>query len=233
MPENPAKLLHDRLKEWQSTPPGYSVLGYRAPDGDWITPHLEALVWIDQVRDHLRAIGWDKDLTEQFTTALSACAFSTRYQMTQTDSGSRKHIEDSDLALLSMLATTWGDITHEPDSPALAELADTAHEMISLIAGASYLDDEVRHYLLGLCQHLEKACTNIGVFGPGQLRSLVNELIGALAMYLADAPEKDRSKAGKLFDKIRELAGKVFRTAAPIALEKGIEGIAGALTTGQ
>jgi len=232
MPENPAKLLYDRLSEWATTPPGYSVLRYRAPDGDWVALHLEALTWLGQVRDHLRAIDWDEKMADSFMTALTSGVFSTGHEMTQNSSNSREHVRKSDLQLLSLLATTWGEVTHEPDSPALVELADTAHEMSSLIADASYLDDEVRHYLLGLCQHLEKACTNIGVFGPGELRSLVNELVGALALYMADAPEEDRAETGKFLRKVCELAGKVFRVAGRAAVEGAVNLALGELPPG-
>lgn len=234
MRDNPTKLLHKRLTEWAVTPYDKTPKQHRQIEGrDWIEVHEEALSWLEQTVAHLTRNGVEAGEIKRLREDVANAIFASDEGLEVSSGQSVEHVTVETLRVLGMAAVSWSTPAWiEPDGQTLAEMLEAADELTTLIADASYLDDEARSYLLNLIGHFHKAITSISVFGVEEVRKLAAELVGALGIYLSDASDEQRSKASKLVTKLAEGIKKVLRIAVGAAIEGGTGFILGALTTG-
>lgn len=230
MSPNPALLLHERLKAWQSTPSGRSTLHVRRIDGrSWQDTHLEAIAWILQVRAHMEtdaALAGDDEADDigPFIDELVKAVFVVDSQLNGDVPSVRHHISSQTLRHLRGIGRGWK--TPAVPAGAQASLLETAHAAQKLVMAATHLDDDARHYLHELTAHLIKAVGDLEINGVSNIRALSNELMGALGVYFLaeEAPSDQADQAKGIIDRLGQNVKRIFyRHVFPAALEVGIQ----------
>ena len=211
------------IKDWAVVPRGVSTLGHRADaSGDWWTSHARAVELTCKVEAQALRMAEARPMLKDALPVLEDVKALIFPNLPINEMGDEIRLipESSIIAFAGLAAAV--SVRDSSVAEQVTEALEAVADLVELITGISSLKDEVRAYLLSLCEQLQETLTDWDVDDADLLGARVYKLLALLNFEVTDTDERQK------FD---EVVKRFFNATARLVFVDVPTGVAAGIGT--